>query len=143
MDIPGISLWPVATGETSPQRTIFSEYHAAGSPTGIFMTRGERYKYLHYVGMPPELYNLETDPQERHNLAIIPDYQTIRTACERELRDIVDPESVDAAAKAHQRAMIEAHGGLDSVVAAGPPFVQGTPTPAEFLVHRPDDDIRP
>lgn len=142
MDIPGISLWPVATGETSPQRTIFSEYHAAGSPTGIFMTRGARYKFLHYVGMPPELYDLETDPAERHNLAMMPDYRDVREACERELRSIVDPETVDAAAKAHQRVMVETHGGLEAVVAAGPPFVQGTPTPAAFLIHRPDDDIK-
>jgi len=142
LDLPGRSLWAVAADETGPQRTIFSEYHAAGSPTGIFMMRGERYKYLYYVGMPPELYDLVSDPGEGQDLAALPEYQSVLAACDRELRTLVDPEAVDTTAKAHQQAMIDRHGGLDAVVAAGPPFVQGTPTPAEFLRHRPDDDIR-
>ncbi len=140
--LPGLSLWPIARGESNVERIAFSEYHAAGSPTGIFMTVGKRYKYVHYVGLAPELYDLVNDPGERHNLATVPDYRGVREACERELRAMVDPDAVDAAAKAHQGEMIAAHGGMEAVVAGGPPFVQGTPTPAQFLVHRPDDDIK-
>lgn len=141
-DLPGISLWPVARGEAAPQRTILSEYHAAGSPTGVFMTRGDRYKYIHYVGMPPQLFDLAQDPDERHDLAADHAHRATLAACAAALRRQLDPDAVDAAAKAHQRAMVAAHGGLAAVIAAGPPFVQGTPTPAQFLHHRPDDDIQ-
>jgi choline-sulfatase len=141
-DLPGVSLWPLAQGEAMPQRTIFSEYHAAGSPTGVFMIRGDRYKYVHYVGLPPQLFDLNADPQESRDLAADPQYAPVLAECERELRRIVDPEGADAAAKAHQGAMIGAHGGLEAVIAAGPPFVQGTPTPPAFLRFRTDDDIK-
>ena len=141
-DLPGASLWPLAQGEAMPQRTIFSEYHAAGSPTGVFMIRGDRCKYVHYVGLPPQLFDLNADPQESRDLAADPQYAPVLAECERELRRIVDPEAADAAAKAHQGAMIMAHGGLEAVIAAGPPFVQGTPTPPAFLRFRTDDDIK-
>ena len=132
-DLPGISLWPMARGEATPQRAILSEYHAAGSPTGVFMIRGDRYAYVHYVGLPPQLFDLDADPQESHDLGPDPRYASALVQCERELRCMVDPEVADAAAKAHQEAMIETHGGLAAVVAAGPPFVQGTPTPPAFF----------
>lgn len=141
-DLPGRSLWPLARGEDTFQRTVFSEYHASGSPTGVFMARGERYKYIHYVGLPSQLFDLRTDPDEHHDLAADPHYAGVLRACEHELRRIVDPEAVDARAKAEQRAGIEAHGGVEAVLAAGPPFIQGTPTPAQFRHLRPDDDIR-
>lgn len=140
-DLPGRSLWPLARGEATSQRTVFGEYHASGSPTGVFMVRGERYKYSPYVGLPPQLFDLRTDPDEHHDLAAAPHCAGVLHACEHELRRIVDPEVVDARAKAKQRAHIEAHGGVEAVLAADPPFIQGTPTPAQFRHLRPDDDI--
>ena len=41
-----------------------SEYHAAGAATGAFMIRKGKFKYVHYVGMPPQLFDLEADPYE-------------------------------------------------------------------------------
>ena len=70
--LPGTSLFRIAQGE-APQRTILSEYHAAGAPTGAFMIRRGRYKYIHYVGMPPMLFDLEADPRERNDLGRDPD----------------------------------------------------------------------
>ena len=46
----------------APPRTVFSEYHAAGSITGAFMVRHGSFKYVYYVGMPPQLFDLEADP---------------------------------------------------------------------------------
>lgn len=141
-DLPGRSLWPIASGQEAPERIAFSEYHASGSPTGIFMVRDERYKYIYYAGLPPELFDLATDPQERRNLARDPAFQEVVASLDRQLRQIVNPDEADAAAKEHQRQMIERSGGLAAVIAAGAPFVQGTPAPPQFLQHRPDDDIR-
>ena len=35
-----------------------------GSTTGAFMIRIGKYKYVHYVDYPPQLFDLETDPEE-------------------------------------------------------------------------------
>ena len=52
-----------------PKRTVFSEYHAFGSPSAAFMLRNGRYKYNYYVGYAPELFDLAADPGEERNLA--------------------------------------------------------------------------
>ena len=48
-DLPGASLFDVARGAV-PNRTILSEYHAAGAATGAFMIRRGPFKYVHYAG---------------------------------------------------------------------------------------------
>ena len=65
--LPGHSLLDIAQGYV-PKRTILSEYHAAGAMTGSYMIRHGRYKYIHYVGLPPMLFDLEADPDERNDL---------------------------------------------------------------------------
>jgi arylsulfatase A-like enzyme len=37
--------------------------------------RTERWKYVHFTGLPPVLYDLTTDPGEMHNIAAEPAYQ--------------------------------------------------------------------
>ena len=51
------------------RRIVFSEYHAAGSPTGAYMLRKGKYKFIYYVDYSPELFDLEIDPEETMNLA--------------------------------------------------------------------------
>ncbi len=52
------------------------EYAFPHTPT-TFALRGDRYKYIYYHGIwdIQELYDLETDPEERHNLIHVPAYQ--------------------------------------------------------------------
>jgi choline-sulfatase len=71
--LPGSSLLGLAQGE-DPERTVFSEYHAFASITGIFMVRFGRWKYVHYQGYRPQLYDLEADPLEQENPAEDPEY---------------------------------------------------------------------
>src|SRR5204862_5924089 len=71
-DLPGHSLLDIAQGFV-PQRTILSEYHAAGALTGSYMIRYGKYKYVYYVGLPPMLFDLEADPQERADLGRNPE----------------------------------------------------------------------
>jgi len=117
-DMPGDSLFDVVRG-VAPRRTVFSEYHAAGAATGAFMIRKGPFKYVHYVGMPPQLFDLAADPQETRDLARQAGYDGLVTDCERELRRVVDPEAADALAKADQRARIEAFGGREAIIARG------------------------
>jgi arylsulfatase A-like enzyme len=39
--------------------------------------RGQRYKYVHFAGLPPLLFDLQEDPEELYNRATDPDYAPI------------------------------------------------------------------
>ena len=119
-DLPGTSLWPLARGEGPASRTTFAEYHASGSVSGAFMLRDERWKYTHYHGFPPQLFDLSQDPEERHDLAGDPSYAALLRRFEAQLRTIVDPEAIEAEAKAAQRRLVERRGGEAAVRGAGP-----------------------
>ena len=115
---PGHSLFDIAAG-AAPERTILSEYHAMGSTTGAFMIREGHYKYVYYVGYPPQLFDLKADPEELVDLGEVADFADIRARCAAKLRAVLDPESTDARAKARQQAQIARHGGRDAVIARG------------------------
>ncbi len=132
--LPGRSLLALA-GEDDHARTAFSEYHAVFSRRGIFMLRTERWKYVHYVTDPPELYDLVADPDELTDLGADPRYVDVRETCEKKLRDIVDPETVDARARADQRRRLDAGGGPEAIRAGGPKIIY-TPAPSEFTDAR-------
>ncbi|MBI3068178.1 MAG: sulfatase-like hydrolase/transferase [Betaproteobacteria bacterium] len=116
--LPGVSLIDIAQGHV-PRRTILSEYHAAGAVCGSYMIRRGKYKYVHYVGLPPMLFDLANDPFERTDLGRDPRFREVIAECEAELRRIVDPEAVDALAKADQQAKIAEHGGKDAILKRG------------------------
>ncbi len=130
-DLPGGSLWAMARGDDR-DRAVFGEYHAIFAPTGIFMLRDARHKYVHYAGdYPPQLFDMEADPLETRDLAGDPAHAGTLAACERALRAICDPDAVDARAKADQRALLDAHGGPDAVKAGGVK-IPYTPAPTAF-----------
>lgn len=127
-DLPGRSLLRVIADPPSG-RCVFGEYHAIGSITGYFMIRGDRYKYVHYVGYPPQLFDLEHDPDEHVDLGEDPRYVQVREECLADLRRVCDPDAVSARAIADQRRVLEEHGGADAVLRAG--FqIPYTPAPA-------------
>jgi choline-sulfatase len=116
--LPGHSLLDIAQGFV-PKRTILSEYHAAGALTGSYMIRHGKYKYIHYVGLPAMLFDLESDPQERNDLGSNPAFARVKAECEARLRTIVDPEAADKQARSDQRQYIEKHGGKDAILKRG------------------------
>jgi len=117
-DLPGASLMDVVAGR-APDRTVMSEYHAAGAATGAFMIRKGRFKYVHYVGMPPQLFDLGADPYETRDLGQDPGYRGLVADCEAELRKVVDPEAADRQARADQGARIAKLGGREAILAKG------------------------
>ncbi len=117
-DLPGAPLDQVARG-VAATRTVLCEYHATGAATGAFMIRKGRFKFVYYVGMPPQLFDLDADPQETRDLGQEPGYQGLVAQCEAELRLVVDPEAADALAKGDQHARIEAYGGRDAILSRG------------------------
>ncbi len=130
-DLPGTSLWSLAR-EPDRSRVVFGEYHAIYASSGQFMLRDGRYKYLEYIGLPPQLFDLHTDPDEMHDLAADPKHADTLAACAAALRTVADPEAVDRAARADQARMIAAAGGHDAVVRQA---VQVPYTPAPTDLH--------
>lgn len=129
---PGISLVDIANG-TRPARSILSEYHGMGSTTGAFMLRAGRYKYVHYVKYPPQLFDLEADPEETDDLAARPQFAAILRECREKLYALCDPEEVDRRAKRRQAGLLAANGGREAVIARGDlGFTPAPGFPAEF-----------
>jgi len=116
--LPGHSLFDLARG-TAPRRTVLCEYHAAGGATGAFMIRHGPFKFVHYVGMRPMLFDLDRDPEERNDLATDPGYAGLVRDCLAQLRGIVDPEAIDRRARADQAARIAQFGGREAILARG------------------------
>jgi choline-sulfatase len=117
-DLPGESLWDIAQGEDR-DRTVFSEYHAVGVRHGSYMLRNRQYKYVYYVNDPPQLFDTSVDPDECNDLGQSADHQEVLANFERELRALIDPEAVDAQAKADQKALIDSFGGKEAVMSRG------------------------
>ncbi|HEX2186164.1 MAG TPA: sulfatase/phosphatase domain-containing protein, partial [Chloroflexota bacterium] len=103
--LPGRSLLATAREEAAAgpgERTVFAEYHSQGMLDAGFMVRRGAWKYCHYAGHRPQLFNTAVDPQERHDLAGEASSAPLLAAFEGALRAVCDPERVDAAAKADQ-----------------------------------------
>lgn len=113
--VPGRSLFDLAREPDNVERVAFSEYHAAGSPSAAYMIRKGRWKYIHYVRFAPELFDLEADPEEAHNLAGDPKHADKLKELEGVLRGIVDPDDADRRANEAQRKLIESRGGPEAV----------------------------
>jgi len=116
---PGRSLSKIANEPDENDRMIFAEYHAMGSKSGGFMIRKGYWKYMHYVGMRPQLFDLERDPDEVLDLGDNHEFADVVKKLEADLRLICDPETVDQTAKTDQAKIIELNGGVEAVVKKG------------------------
>ena len=115
---PGTTLFEIAAGEV-PDRNVLVEYHGMGSTTGAFMIRHGRYKYVHYIGYPAQLFDLETDPEELNDLAANAKYASVLDECRERLLRICDPDEVDQRAKQRQAELLAQNGGREAVIARG------------------------
>ena len=112
-----------------PERLMLSQYHAYGAPSAWFLLRRGRFKYVHYVGFEPELFDLHADPDELTNLAADPAHAGVLAALESDLRGVLDPDEVDERAKASQRELVERFGGREAALSMG--MTAETPAPGD------------
>ena len=73
----GESLLPLLIGEDEESRIIFTEYCGEGVLHPALALRRGRYKYVFVATTPAQLFDLENDPLESHNLSGKPEYQAI------------------------------------------------------------------
>ncbi|MDO9437864.1 sulfatase-like hydrolase/transferase [Hydrogenophaga sp.] len=125
--LPGRSLLPIANAPDDAERIVFSEYHASCAKTGSFMLRQGRFKYVHFTGHAGQLFDLEADPEEQHNLIDPAAHMAVVQRFETELLQRLDPWDVDRRAKADQLLKLEQLGGRDRVLARKSPSF--TPAP--------------
>ncbi|MAB75711.1 MAG: hypothetical protein CMO47_04550 [Verrucomicrobiales bacterium] len=81
----GRSLVPLLKGETIDDwRT--SQFYAYWSTPKHHGIRTQRYTYIHLEGYPPELFDRQADPDQRHNIASNPENAAVLTKLETELQ---------------------------------------------------------
>ena len=71
--LEGQSLLPLLEGDpdavSQTERTVYGEMLGEGAVAPVLMIRRGRYKYIYSEGDPEQLYDVESDPCERINLA--------------------------------------------------------------------------
>lgn len=80
------------------ERVVFSEYHGHGTRSGAYMIRKGDWKLIYYMEAAHQLFRLDEDPDELHN--VYADYPEKTGELEAELCRICSPETEDE--KAHQ-----------------------------------------
>lgn len=102
-EAPGESLLGIARSAPQvPSRTVFAEYEAQGMLRAGFMVKRGARKYCWYAGDRPQLFDLDLDPREEHDLAAEDAYAGVLGRLDGELRRIVDPEAVDVESRRDQ-----------------------------------------
>ena len=97
----GESLVPLGQGaeRLSP---VMMEYAAEASYAPMVSLRLERWKFNRCAIDPDQLFDLEADPNERHNLAALPEHQEVVSRLSAEVDARWDLDAFDAAVRQSQ-----------------------------------------
>jgi len=102
--LDGDSLLPLARGEAVAWKDeAFSEYLAHGVARPVAMLRRGRYKLVYSLDDPPELYDLEADSGEFHDLGADPAHHTVREELRARLLEHWDPVALERQVRQSQR----------------------------------------
>jgi arylsulfatase A-like enzyme len=100
--IEGESLMPQLTGDAPRERDwAFAEYNGDRVNTGMYMLRRDRWKYVHYEGYEPQLFDLEADRWEIEDVAA-DNPETCAQFADLMAANF-DTAAIDARAKAYDR----------------------------------------
>jgi len=104
LPLDGDSLLPLLTaGDRNWKDEAFCEYLAHGSDRPMAMLRRGRYKLNYSWGDPVELYDLEADPGEFHDLVAEAAHQDLIAEMKADLLADWDPAELDRRARESQR----------------------------------------
>ncbi|MEM7718272.1 MAG: choline-sulfatase [Pseudomonadota bacterium] len=112
--IDGRSLMPLARGEVVQDDEAIAEYCAEMTPWPVFMIRRGPLKYIHCDADPPQLYDLETDPDERVNLAQHSDYADQASSFAAEVANRWDSAALRADVMRTQKSRRALHAAMEA-----------------------------
>ena len=93
--LDGHSLLPLLEGKNvGHSNTVFGELLGEGAVAPVLMIRRGRYKYIYSEPDPQQLFDLEDDPNELHNLADRQEFQELRQDFQAELLQHWDIEAL-------------------------------------------------
>ncbi|MCX7015874.1 MAG: sulfatase-like hydrolase/transferase, partial [Candidatus Sumerlaeota bacterium] len=102
-DLDAQSLIPLAAGEAPGRDEAFCEYDGDGVLAPCRMIQRGRYKLSYAYGQKSELFDLEADPDEMHNLIDSPRHAAIRDELLTRLLETWDPAEMDRRIRASQK----------------------------------------
>ncbi len=97
----GQSLVPLINGEVRDE-PVLMEYAAEGSYAPMVAIRDDRYKFVHCEIDPPQLFDLQADPNELTNLADDPAYEAVVAEFAAKVRARWDMTRFDAEVRESQ-----------------------------------------
>ena len=102
--LDGDSLLPLMQDETEGWKDeAFSEYLAHGVARPVAMLRRGKYKLIYSLGDPPQLYDVEADPNEFQDLAGDTAYQSILEDLQAQLLSDWDPVDLEQRVRRSQK----------------------------------------
>jgi choline-sulfatase len=102
-DLDAESLMPLLRGEHDDREVVVGQYLAEGAVAPIVMLRRGSWKLIHSPADPDQLFDLSTDPLERHNRAGDPAASQVLAELRAEVAARWDLEQVDAEVRESQR----------------------------------------
>jgi len=116
--------------EHSNSGAVYAEITSEGVPAPMFMVRSGQFKLIQGGDVPPVLYDLANDPEERSNVADKPELTDTRRSLESLIQDCWDPASLERDIRLSQRRRRLVHAAHQ----------KGT---APVWDHRPEDPTVP
>ncbi len=103
-DLDGVSLVPLIMdpGHGQPVQVI-SEFMGEGAISPLVMLRRDRYKFIYSLADPPQLFDLETDPDELDNLAGHEDFAAMVEDFKSTITSRLDLEALESAVLSDQQ----------------------------------------